>query len=251
MWPETAAPVLFGGRGREWQPAGAISRALGLEMLVGAPSVVIRDGQPRYYNSAFILDRDMLRYRYDKIHLVPFGEYMPLSWLLPLGPGIAAREADYSPGDTMTVMTVPGGPRFSVLICYEAIFPELSRLALANGAHMLVNITNDGWFGRTAAPYQHLAMARLRSVENRVWLLRCANTGISAAFDPAGRTVGSIPLEREGVLTVTVPSSPLVGSVYSKWGDVLAWLCVGACLFMGTAAFFPWRGRDAMSLSNE
>jgi apolipoprotein N-acyltransferase len=243
VWPETGVPVLFGGRSGEWKPAGAISRKLGLEMLVGAPSVVMRDGQTRYYNSAFILDGEMLRYRYDKIHLVPFGEYMPLSWLLPLGPGIAAREADYSPGSTMTVMTAPEGPRFSVLICYEAIFPELSRLALANGAQMLINITNDGWFGRTAAPFQHLAMARLRSVENRVWLLRCANTGISAAFDPAGRRVGTIPLETEGILTVTVPSSPRVGSFYSRWGDVFAWFCVGACVVMGFFVFLPRRRR--------
>jgi apolipoprotein N-acyltransferase len=137
-------------------------------MLIGAPSLRLVQGATSYYNSAFLVDGPSLRFRYDKIHLVPFGEYMPWTWLLPLGPGIAAREADFTPGETMTVMSVDECPPFSVLICYEAIFPELSRLALKNGAKLLINITNDGWFGATAAPYQHLAMARVRSIENRV-----------------------------------------------------------------------------------
>jgi apolipoprotein N-acyltransferase len=199
---------------------------LKVPMLVGAPFAKKVAGTIHYFNSAFLVDGQMLRYRYDKIHLVPFGEYMPLTWLLPLGPGIAAREADYSPGDTMTVMHAKGCPPFSVLICYEAIFPDLARLAVRNGASMLVNMTNDGWFGDTAAPYQHLAMAGLRSIENRVWLIRCANTGISAAFDPAGRMVKSIPLEHEGFFTVRVPSSLNPGSFYSRFGDVFAWGCI-------------------------
>ncbi len=152
---------------------------------------------------------------------------MPWSWILPLGPGIAAREADYSPGDTMTVMHWRNCPPFSVLICYEAIFPELARLAVRNGAKLLVNITNDGWFGATAAPHQHLAMAGLRSIENRVWLVRSANTGISAAFDPSGRMVKSLPLQHEGLFTVTVSEPNVRKSFYCRFGDVFAWGCVG------------------------
>jgi apolipoprotein N-acyltransferase len=175
-------------------------------------------------------------YRYDKIHLVPFGEYMPLTWLLPLGPGIAARQEDYSAGELMTVMHLNGFPPFSVLICYEAIFPGLAREAVNNGAKLLINITNDGWFGRSAAPYQHVELARMRSVENRVWMLRAANTGVSAAFDPAGRAVAHIPLEKEGYAIVSVPSSPVAGSFYSRFGDLFAWACVGTSVLMIVAS---------------
>ncbi|HMK34058.1 MAG TPA: apolipoprotein N-acyltransferase [Desulfomonilaceae bacterium] len=237
IWPETSVPVLFGTRDPDTQQPGRISEILGVPMLVGAPYCETVDGNDYYYNSALLMDGVNLTGRYDKIHLVPFGEYMPLSWLLPLGPGIAAREADYSPGHFMTVLSVPGCVPFSVLICYEAIFPDLARAALANGAQLLVNITNDGWFGDTGAPYQHLAMAKLRSVENRVWLLRSANTGISAAFDPAGNMVTSIPLQKEGYFVVTVPRAGRAGSFYCSFGDIFAWLCVAACGCMGLWCF--------------
>ena len=235
VWPETAIPVLFSGRDEESRRAAEISERLGVPMLVGAPSGKNVAGTTRYFNSAFLVDGRMLRYRYDKMHLVPFGEYMPLTWLLPLGPGLAAREEDYSPGQTMSVMHVKGCPAFSVLICYEAIFPELARLAVRNGAAMLLNITNDGWFGATAAPYQHLVMAGMRSIENRIWLVRCANTGISAAFDPAGRIVRSLPLEQKGFFVVQVPSSSHPGSFYGRFGDVFAWGCLA-----GVAVLFLW-----------
>lgn len=234
VWPETSVPVLFGPTSAGWKRPGVISERLKTPMLVGAPSEIVEDGRSRYYNSAFLVDGRSLRYRYDKIHLVPFGEYMPLSWLLPIGPGIAAREEDYTPGEIMTVMHVDGCPAFCVLICYEAIFPELSRLAVANGARVLVNITNDGWFGETAAPYQHFRMARMRSIENRVPLIRCANTGISAAFDAAGRIVRTLPLNTAGFFVVDVPRRPNGKSVYSRWGDLFAWACVAAVAVVGT-----------------
>ncbi len=232
IWPETSAPVLFGGRNPDCKEPGKISQRLRVPMLVGAPFAKIVRGATRYYNSAFLVDGPVLRYRYDKMHLVPFGEYMPLTWLLPLGPGIAAREADYSPGNNMTVMHVKGCPPFSVLICYETIFPQIAADAVRKGARMLVNITNDGWFGKTAAPHQDLAMAGMRSVENRVWLVRSANTGISAAFDPAGRMVSEIPLGREGACTVNLPSNASAGSLYSRFGDVFAWLCIAISLLI-------------------
>ncbi|MEI8181548.1 MAG: apolipoprotein N-acyltransferase [Desulfomonile sp.] len=237
VWPETSVPVLFGDSDSEWRRTAVISQDLHVPMLVGAPSYRSKGGRTEYYNSAFLVDGSSLRYRYDKIHLVPFGEYMPLTWLLPLGPGIAAREADYSPGDKMTVMRIQGCPPFSVLICYEAIFPDLARLAVRNGARMLINITNDGWFRDTGAPYQHLAMSGFRSVENRVPLVRAANTGISAAFDPAGRLLGRIPLQEKGVLTVQVPSSTGADSFYGSFGDVFAWSCLGICFITGISGW--------------
>lgn len=236
VWPETSVPVIFGEKNEDWKRPGRISRTLGAPMLIGAPSAEMIANEIHYYNSAFLVHDGILRERYDKMHLVPFGEYMPLSWLLPLGPGIAAREADYSPGTVMRVMQPPNGPPFSVLICYEAIFPELSRIAVANGARLLINITNDGWFGETAAPYQHLAMAKVRSIETRTWLVRCANTGISAVFDPAGRTITEISLGKEGAAVVFLQPTDNPGSFYTKFGDVFAIGCLGFVGILGFAA---------------
>lgn len=226
IWPETAAPVLFGSGNSEWRQATDISNRLGVPMLVGAPSYREERGITEYFNSAFLVEGNELRQRYNKIHLVPFGEYMPLSWLLPLGPGIAAREADYTAGNNMTIMEVPGCPPFGVLICYEAIFPELARLAVNHGARMLVNITNDGWFGASAAPYQHLNHAGMRCIENRVWLIRAANTGISAVVDPVGRIRKQVNLDEQGVLIWGIPSDARAGSLYSLFGDVFCWACI-------------------------
>ncbi len=245
IWPETSVPFIFSMKNMGWKVPGAMSRKLGVPMLVGAASETIVGGESRFYNSAFLLDGALLRNRYDKIHLVPFGEYMPLNWLLPLGSGIAAREADYSPGEGMTVMSVPGCPPFSVLICYEAIFPDLSRRAMRKGAKMLVNITNDAWFGDSAAPYQHLEMARMRSIENRVWLLRSANTGVSAAIDPAGRMVQSIPFNEEGFIVVPVNNPVNTGSFYTSAGDLFAYGCVAVTLFLPALSFRSRRTKAA------
>jgi apolipoprotein N-acyltransferase len=234
VWPETSVPVVFGEKNEDWQRPGRISQALGTPMLIGAPAAEMVANEIHFYNSAFLVHDGILRERYDKIHLVPFGEYMPLSWLLPLGPGIAAREADYTPGTVMRVMQPPNGPPFSVLICYEAIFPELSRAAVANGARLLINITNDGWFGETAAPYQHFTMAKVRSIETGTWLVRCANTGISAVFDPAGRTITEIPLGKEGTAVVFLQPTDNAGTFYTRFGDIFAMGCLG---FLGILGF--------------
>jgi apolipoprotein N-acyltransferase len=227
VWPETSIPVLFNPGDKTWKQAFKVSEEMGVPMVVGAPTGQQEAGHTHYYNSAFLLEGKSLRYRYDKIHLVPFGEYVPLSWLLPVGPGIAAREADFTPGKDMTVMSTDNCPKFSVLICYEVIFPRLSRWALRKGAQMLITITNDGWFGHSAAPYQHFEMARVRSIENRVWLIRSANTGISGVFDPAGRTVAATKLNTQASIVVPIPSKPSKGSFYLRWGDLFAWACIG------------------------
>jgi apolipoprotein N-acyltransferase len=242
VWPETSVPSLFVLGKEAWKRTSDISKKLGVPMLIGAPSRRVIDNRVHFYNSAFLVDGPKASFRYDKIHLVPFGEYMPLSWLLPFGPGIAARQQDYTHGSEMTVMAVDGVPPFGVLICYEAVFPELARRAVRNGADMLVNITNDGWFGFSAAPYQHLNMARLRSIENRAWFLRAANTGVSAIFDPAGREQGSIPYGNEGLLMARVPRDWSAGSPYSRFGDVFALLCVLASVVMCITVYrFPGR----------
>ncbi len=226
IWPETSVPVVIGGEDLSWMGAMEISKKLKTPMLIGAPSQTDSLGTINYFNSAFLVNGSEILSDYDKIHLVPFGEYMPLGWLLPLGPGMAAREADFTPGSVMTVMKSPGLPPFSVLICYEAIFPDLSRMAILNGAHFLVNITNDGWFDTSSAPFQHLSMAKFRAIENRTWLLRAANTGISGAFDPTGHLTTSIPLGKSGWINIKMPDPVVAASFYTKFGDVFALSCI-------------------------
>ena len=128
-------------------------------------------------NSAVLLDPSGQRaFTYDKIHLVPFGEYVPLRRYLFFAHSLIDSIGDFTPGRDYSVGYLPGG-RFSVFICYEAIFSNEIRRFAKNGAQLLINISNDGWFGRSSAPAQHLMMARVRAVENRRWLLRCTNTG--------------------------------------------------------------------------
>jgi apolipoprotein N-acyltransferase len=226
IWPETSLPVLFMGEDPFWKTPSLISLDLGKPILFGAPYEKGLPGSSRFLNSAFVIDGFDILGSYHKIHLVPFGEYMPLNWLLPLGPGLAARQADYSPGDQMRVFSLGDSPPFSVLICYEAIFPQLCGMAIKEGARILINITNDGWFGDSAAPYQHFQMARMRAVEHRTWLIRCANTGISAVVDPAGRVLKRIPLNQRGFFNFTLPSDPRAGSSYTRVGDLFAWACI-------------------------
>jgi apolipoprotein N-acyltransferase len=231
VWPEAAVPFFL----RE-DPRQALvqdmARAAGAYLLVGAPDW--QAGQPR--NTAFLIEPGgrMLE-RYDKRHLVPFGEYVPLSQLLffvnPLAGGAIGA---FAPGHEATVFATPSG-RFGVVICYEAIFPDEVREFFLSGADFLVNITNDAWFGRSAAPAQHLAMAALRAVENRAYLIRAANTGISAIVAPDGRIV-----QASGLFSRVVLSGAIIphtgGSFYTWHGDLFAWGTVGLALAIVLAA---------------
>ena len=175
--------------------------------------------------------------RYRKIQLVPFGEYVPLQPLFTLGGRFAAKlvqeVADFTPGKD-AVTGVVDGHAIGGFICYEAIFPDLVRRFPANGAELLVNITNDAWYGTTSAPYQHLAMATFRAVENRRYLVRAANTGVTAVVDPWGRV-----LERTRLFdtTVLVREVPFVSGTtfYTRHGDVFAHGCAAAALALVAA----------------
>ena len=170
----------------------------------------------------------------DKAHLVPFGEYMPLRSILQIDK-ITAGSVDYSPGPGVSTVTLPGLPAFSPLVCYEVIFPGAVVSGLGLRPDWLLNLTNDAWYGKTAGPHQHLVMARLRSVEEGLPLVRATNTGITAAFDSYGREIGRLTLEEVGVLDIRLPL-PLPPTLFSKMGDlgflvVLVWLA-------GTAVWF-------------
>ncbi|MBI4495300.1 MAG: apolipoprotein N-acyltransferase [Deltaproteobacteria bacterium] len=230
VWPETATPFFF-----QTDPLGRritdLVQEVGAPLLLGAPSFERRGSQFRYYNSAFLLSSTGgILGRYDKIHLVPFGEYAPLSGFLGFTREIIGALGDFTPGEGVQVLAFPGG-RLGVLICYEAIFPDLTRRFADAGAELLVNITNDAWFGRTSAPYQHFAMAALRAVENRRPVVRAANTGISGVIAPSGRITASSGLFTREVLWGNI-SKGESRTFYSKFGDLFAYLCLAAVLFL-------------------
>ena len=236
VWPESAVPFYFDhtpGLGAQLRQLAQTRR---LHLLFGNDDRDARgEGRIRYFVGAKMLDPGgELVLRYHKLRLVPFGEYVPMQPLLTLGGRYAAKlvdqVADFTPGSEHVVGQVEGHP-VGATICYEAIFPDLVRGFAAGGAEMLVNITNDGWYGRTSAPYQHLAMAGFRAVENGKYLVRAANTGITAVVDPRGRVLEKTALFEETVLVRDVPFVPGT-TFYARHGDVFAWTCFAAAVVL-------------------
>lgn len=217
IWPETSVPVLL----RDARPAfSRMARAAGGATVVAGVQRV--DDGWRWYNSLVVLDgQGRVDALYDKHHLVPFGEYMPLMDLFARWNifGLAANATGgYMSGPGPQVLDLGPAGRALPLICYEAIFPN-DIAAAPERADVLIHITNDAWFGSRAGPYQHLALARLRAVEQGLPLVRAANTGISAAFDPYGRMLSSVPLGEAGFADVILPA-PLVPTPYARWGEL-------------------------------
>lgn len=241
IWPETATPFYFGGSGDNARLTADLLqfvKSTGTPLLAGSPTYHVRpDRRVALRNSAFLLDRDgMTKTVYHKIHLVPFGEYVPFkkSILFFVEKMVQASD-DFRAGAEYTVMKVrlPAGDAVAIgtVICYEIIFPDLVRRFVNEGATVLTTITNDAWFGRTGAPYQHFSMAVLRAVENRVPVVRAANTGISGFIDAQGRILEASPIFTETYLTRTlVPGK--IRTFYTRYGDVFAWLCALASLIL-------------------
>jgi apolipoprotein N-acyltransferase len=224
VWPETATPFFFQEPGVLREQVLDVARGHRVYLLFGSPAFH-RDaaGRIRELNRAYLVSpegRELATY--DKMQLVPFGEYVPYSQVLffvdKMVEGVGAFEA----GRTATVFRLPDAS-FGALICYEDIFPSVARRSVAGGADFLVNITNDAWYGRTAAAAQHLAQATLRSVENRVPLVRATNTGISAVVDPEGRVRWQGPSD-EPLWWAGEITWPGVRTFYTRFGDVFVWL---------------------------
>ncbi len=239
VWPETAVPGFFEEISIRRRLAPLLSSA-GTAVLAGVPTEDLATEQLR--NTAVLLAPDgMERGRYDKLHLVPFGEFIPfkpiLGWLenvVPIGDFSAGRAFAVFPPDA------PVRP-FSVLICFEDIFPGLSRRFVRAGADWLLVITNDGWFGRSAASLQHLQCSVFRAVEGRVWVGRAANTGWTGFIDAAGRRAASaqIPRFQPGVAMGALPAVSPEPSFYVRWGDGFVLLCLALTAW----ALFPSRRR--------
>jgi apolipoprotein N-acyltransferase len=229
LWPETATTIYLRGDPALLERLRRLSEEVGTPLLVG--SLDRREGSGgQFLNSAFLLTGQGITAKYDKIHLVPFGEYVPLAGLLGFVKGWAEFISEFGAGDTETVFPLPGAP-FGTVICYEIIFPELFRGFVVRGARFMANITNDAWFGETSGPWQHLGTLPLRAVEHRVAIARSANTGVSAFVEPTGRIGPLLPLLERGVLRRPIPLRG-EATLYTRFGD---WL-VGACAALGAAA---------------
>lgn len=226
IWPESAAPFFFQEPGPFSDQIRRLSRELKVALLFGSPAVELRDGKPAYLNSTFLLDRNgNLLGRSDKTHLVPFGEYVPLTRLLPFVNKLVHGIGDFVPGSQIKPLTLGNAP-LGVLVCYEAIFPELARAYVNGGSRVLVNVTNDAWFGRSSAPWQHLSMAAFRAVETRTPLVRAANTGITSIVDQNGHIKGMSSLFKEAVMLGELqPGS--ADAPYLRVGDLFAQGCLG------------------------
>jgi apolipoprotein N-acyltransferase len=243
LWPETATTIFLRGDGPLLERLVRLAGSVETPLLVG--SIDRQEGPDgRFLNSAFLLTGQGITGKYDKIHLVPFGEYVPLGRLIGFVRSWAEFISDFGVGETYTVFRLPEAS-FGTVICYEVIFPELFRDFVTRGADFMVNITNDAWFGRTSGPWQHLGMLPLRAVEHRVAIARAANTGISAFVEPSGRVARALPLFERGVLDGAVKLRS-GSTLYTRWGDwlVYASLAVSALGF-GWALF----GRSSRACS--
>ena len=222
IWPESAFPFLLT---REPEAMAQIAALLpqGTVLITGAvraPELATGQKLERAYNSIYVIDHDgTILSVYDKVHLVPFGEYLPFqSFLESLGiMQLTKLPGGFIPGERRRAMDVPRAPRMLPFVCYEIVFPGEARSS-GERPGWLINLTNDGWFGLSSGPYQHLRQARVRSIELGLPLVRAANTGISAVIDPVGRIVHSLPLGTEGVLDAQLPRR-IDAPLYARTGD--------------------------------
>jgi apolipoprotein N-acyltransferase len=237
VWPEAATPKAIN------RDPGLYGRLMRLTEITGAYLLLGSSQKPKigghapkqlkYKNTAFLLsseDRKNGNNRYDKIRLLPFGEYLPFKEHIPWTLIKVADMGGFVPGDEFTIFKLRDY-RFGVTICWENIFPDMARQFVKAGAQFIVNIANEAWFGRTAAPYQFFSMSVFRAVENRVFVIKCANTGISCIIDPYGRIVDYVKDAQgrnifvQGVLSGSV--IPLDSkTIYTRYGDWLPWLCI-------------------------
>lgn len=237
VWPESAVPFFFQDEPLQAERIRALARELKTYLLIGSPAHELRNGKNTFLNSAFVIAPNGETVgRGDKIHLVPLGEYVPMGRFFPFISKIVVGIGDFSPGEYASPLNV-GQTQAGLLVCYEGIFPELARAYVRNGARILVNITNDAWFGRSSAPYQHLSITVFRAVETRTPLVRAANTGITAIVDQNGHIRTMTGLFVEGFITGEI--KPGTGdSLYLRIGDAPAWLCVFLAMGIAGLAWF-------------
>jgi len=240
IWPESALPFLLDERQDVLSAIAAILPDKATLITGGIRRTRSDDQNSTYYNSVFTLNGSgKITGRYDKFHLVPFGEKLPFEeWLNKLGlRQMVTLPGSFASGPGPVTMAVAGAPAMSPLICYEAIFPG-QVTAKDSRPGWIVNVTNDGWFGETAGPYQHLQQVRVRAIEEGLPVVRAANTGISAIIDPYGRILQQLDLGRSGVIDGSLPVA-LEPTFFSKWGNNIFFLMILALLFIRIT--WAWR----------
>ena len=227
VWPESSLPFVFSEQEPGIKELEAMQKSSRIPLLIGA----VRQRQSgNLSNSAFLISGGRPAYIYDKIHLVPFGEYVPLKSVLFFVNKLTDAIGDFQPGDDYTQGGI-GHDRFATLICYEMVFPGLVRKFFTSGGDFMVTITNDAWFGRSTGPYQNWSMAALRAVENRKPVVRAANSGISGFFTSSGRVIKRTGLFERRNLTATIMTDSTI-TFYTRFGDLFAYLSILTALFL-------------------
>ena len=226
IWPETALPFYYGHNTALSNQVDQYIRQAGTHFLIGTPAVDTTHDPVRYFNRVMMLNHLALpKGFYDKTHLVPFGEYVPFQDLLFFIEKLTAQAGNFSRGDSAFIPLTFKNHHTGVLICFEILFPDISRAFVNNQADLLTTVTNDAWFGHTSAAAQHFAIAVLRAVENRRSVARAANTGISGFIDPTGRVLQSTPVFTDAMILQTLPTMTSL-SVYTRFGDLFILICV-------------------------
>ncbi|WP_345773591.1 apolipoprotein N-acyltransferase [Azospirillum oleiclasticum] len=235
IWAETAVPFFLEYDAARRMAVAAVTPPGGLT-ITGIPRTTLApSGERLYTNGMIAIDGSgAVTAAYDKFHLVPFGEYVPFRRYLPFG-AIAGNGAEFSPGPGPVTLPLKGLPPVSPLICYEVIFPG-AVVARGEPPRWLLNLTNDAWYGRSAGPHQHFAIARVRAVEEGLPLVRVANTGISGVVDAVGRVTARLGLGDLGILDAELPVARSASTVYAAWGDWVFGLLLLSCLVCGALA---------------
>jgi apolipoprotein N-acyltransferase len=247
IWPETAAPFYFEPQFEDESSLRLVSLSKKMQtyLFFGAPAADYLEGKLRSFNRAYLLNREGTEIAsYDKAHLVPFSEYIPLPWMFGWIDKLVPVVGNFATGGKRRALAIPGA-RFGPLICYESIFPEEVREFVDDGAQMLTIITNDAWFLRTSATYQHISMAALRAAENHVPVLQAGNTGVTAFIAADGSLQASLPIFEEGYLLRDV-NLVTINSFYASHGEVFAYL-----ILVVTGLLAVWGWRAGRLISNE
>jgi apolipoprotein N-acyltransferase len=235
IWPEASLPFIYKYEAPETIRLNQFVKSVNIPMLIGAQYLEKNElGKYTYYNSAYFLKPGSLDnvQRYDKIHLVPFGEFVPFSNILSFVKKFVSVPGELGRGKKISFFELSSW-KFGVSICYEITFPDLVRQSAKKGAQFLVTITNDAWFGHSAASYQHIAIAALRAVENRMPILRAANTGISGMIDSSGKIHDQTKIFVEGTMQTTIEPRVTKPTYYSQNGDIFSLVLIIFSIIFG------------------
>jgi apolipoprotein N-acyltransferase len=237
VWPESSTPFTFEDDIQATEQLRELGRRSGVPLLLGSDQIERAPGT-KYYNAAFLTRPDgSTAAVYRKMHLVPFGEYVPMKQVFFFAAPLIEAVSDFSPGETGVLLPLRGHP-VSTAICYEVVYPALVRAFVQSGSELLFTITNDAWFGRTSAPYQHFEQASMRAIENGRYLVRAANTGISGVVDPYGRVLAASGIFEPAVMVEDV-RFVTARTIYTRIGDVFVYASVIVTLALLVLARAP------------